>query len=226
MIARGVAASQDRKLGGTRAAPVAATYASQSSCPTTCAFLGNGCYAESGHTAFTTRRLNKAAATPLAIAQAESREIAALPQDGRPLRLHVVGDARTKAAARILGAASAAYAGVVWTYTHAWRRARRSDWGASVSVLASVETVADAKLAMRAGYAVAMVVDTFKHSRAYPISKGLKGIPCPQQTGAATDCATCKLCWRDKALRAARSVILFAAHGSGARKVRAAITQD
>src|SRR5262245_8197094 len=81
---------------------VSATYAAQASCPTTCPFLRNGCYAELGASfaGFTTNRLNKAAAADgaraLEVAKAEAAAIATL-SGKRPLRLHVVGDCRTDA---------------------------------------------------------------------------------------------------------------------------------
>jgi hypothetical protein len=44
-LAYAKAHSQNRKLGGMHV-----TYAAQVTCPRTCPFLQNGCYAESGHT--------------------------------------------------------------------------------------------------------------------------------------------------------------------------------
>src|SRR2546421_8042285 len=99
-----VETSTNAKLG-----PVSATYASQASCPRSCPWFGRGCYAESGLTGHTTRRLNRSALRgALRIARAEARAIDALTGD-RLLRLHVVGDARTDAAARELGAAARRY---------------------------------------------------------------------------------------------------------------------
>src|ERR1700722_11786350 len=103
--ATAIETSDNRKLG-----PVSATYASQSSCPQSCPWFGKGCYAEHGPTSHTTRRLNRSAVRGAArIAQAEARAIDALTGD-RLLRLHVVGDARTDAAARTLGKAAQRYA--------------------------------------------------------------------------------------------------------------------
>src|SRR5207248_895946 len=96
--------STNAKLGA-----VSATYASQASCPPSCPWFKQGCYAESGPTGFTTRRLNRSDVRgAVRIAREEARAIDALTGD-RLLRLHVVGDARTKAAARVLGAAAQRY---------------------------------------------------------------------------------------------------------------------
>src|SRR5262245_10707174 len=107
-LARVVAASANRKLGGTRGAPVAATYVPVGpTCPP-CPFLDDGCYAQNLRPWIVPRYAD----TPEAHARAEAAGIRALPPDGRPLRLHVSGDARTNKAARILGAA-----------VNAWQRA-------------------------------------------------------------------------------------------------------
>jgi hypothetical protein len=222
LAAIAVETSTNAKLG-----PVSATYASQSSCPRSCPWFGNGCYAERGLVGYQTRRLNRSALRgALRIAEAEARAIDTLTGD-RLLRLHVVGDARTDAAARELGAAADRYSRrgnaprrgkKVWTYTHAWRSVTRESWGDAVSVLASVETVRDARTPMAAGYAAAVVVAAFEREGAYRID-GVTVVPCPQQTRGVT-CRDCGLCRDDERLRAAGLVIAFQAHGSGGGAVR------
>ena len=217
-----VETSANSKLG-----PVSATYTSQASCPTSCPWYRNGCYAESGLVGYQTRRLNRSAVRgALRIAQAEARAIDTLTGD-RLLRLHVVGDARTAAAARALGAAARRYAArgnlprrgrKVWTYTHSWRAVPRASWGEAVSVLASVETVRDAREAMAKGYAAAVVVAAFERPSAYRID-GVTVVPCPNQTRDVT-CRACGLCRDDERLRAAGLVIAFQAHSTGAPAVR------
>jgi hypothetical protein len=217
-----VETSTNAKLG-----PVSATYASQASCPRCCPWFRNGCYAERGLVGYQTRRLNRSALHgALRIAQTEARAIDALTGD-RLLRLHVVGDARTDAAARELGAAARRYAArgnaprggrKVWTYTHAWRTVARASWGEAVSVLASVETVRAARQAMARGYAAAVVVSAFEREGAYPID-GTTVLPCPNQTRGVT-CRECGLCRDDERLRSAGMVIAFEAHGTGSARVR------
>src|SRR5262249_56953925 len=106
----------------------------------------------------------------------------------------------------------------VWTYTHAWRTVARESWGESVSVLASVETVRDARAAMAAGYAAAVVVSAFERPTAYQVD-GTTVIPCPEQTRGIT-CRECGLCRDDERLRSAGLVIGFRAHGTGGPAVR------
>ena len=86
-------------------------------------------------------------------------------------------------------------------------------------------TTTDACKAMRRGYGASIVVSEYKGKRSYQ-ADGLRVIPCPQTTGKAPSCESCKLCWNDTRLRETRTVIAFEAHGSGARKARAAISQS
>ena len=206
---------------------VSVSMASQATCPDSCKLKGNGCYAESGLMNIHTGRLNKATAdaTKIALAQAEAEGIDAL-SGKRDLRLHVVGDATTNATAKLLSDAAERHmdkAGKkAWSYTHGWREVARKAWG-RVSVLASVETLADARKAMARGYAVAMVVSSFASDKASMLADDVKGIPCPSQTRDNIACTDCRLCWDDQALLSRRAIVLFAAHGSGAGKVKKAI---
>jgi hypothetical protein len=236
--ATAVERSDNPKLGAGRCS---ATYVAQHSCPKSCPFFGKGCYAESGPMLWSTRRLNKSTITdPVRIARQEARAIDGLTGK-RPLRLHVVGDSKTRRGTRLLAAAAGRYTerggGRVWTYTHAWRKVPRTDWG-TVSVLASCETARDVRTAHRAGYAAALVVAAHRagyaaalvvaahpaDGRAHALdgAKGFKVIPCPNQTRGVT-CADCKLCFDSDRLHANKLVIGFSAHGGGAGKVRIAL---
>lgn len=207
--------TEGRKLG-----PVSATYVSQASCPSACAFRGAGCYAEHGPLAMvTTKRLNNAThgETPEDLSREEAAAIDGLTGT-RPLRLHVVGDCATDEAAQIVAAASARYTtrggGLVWTYTHAWRTVERVSWG-DVSVLASCETDADVALARDRGYATARTV------LAHEGAKRAGGVlPCPEQT-RGVQCADCRLCLDDGRLREKAITISFALHGDKAAISRA-----
>lgn len=218
------------KSDNEKTGPVSATWVAQISCPPSCPHMGAGCYAESGMAAFTTNRLNRAAAdyatlSPAAVAMIEAAGIDKLTGK-RDLRLHVVGDARTDKAAQILAAAADRYIARgaakgknvrVWTYTHA-RDTRRASWG-RISVLRSCETLTQVRAAHAAGYAAAIVVPEHVHDRAYKLDSEFTGIPCPEQTGRAANCQSCGLCMRDQMLHENKRVIIFAAHGQGKRKM-------
>jgi hypothetical protein len=206
-----VEVSRNEKTG-----PVSATYAPQSTCPSTCPLRGNGCYAESGPAGATTARvnLNSEGASITELARIEAEGIRSL--SGKlPLRIHVVGDANTDECASIIAEAAEdhtrKFGQPVWTYTHAWRTVRRESWG-NVSVLASCESPAQAREAMARGYAASIV--TSSHDGASVTFKdGVKVLPCPQQTGTKNNCAGCQLCFKGETLLRHRIVIGFAVHG-------------
>lgn len=81
--------SKNKKLGDC-----SATGVSQTSCPSSCSFYHNGCYAETGPQGIQTNRLNKSNQTELELALEEAEGIGKL-SDRRPLRVHVVGDSKT-----------------------------------------------------------------------------------------------------------------------------------
>jgi len=229
MLARLTVKTSNRKLTrDPNGRPVSQTSAAQASCPTECPFYGNGCYAESGPQGIHTRRLNAGAdnVPPDVIAADEAEAIySQWPRDGRLLRVHVVGDCRTWYAARLVSdavdVAQSEGAGDAFGYTHAFARVPRSAWG-PVSVLASVETPDDVRLANQNGYAPAIVAESRAAGMQRLAAAGVRGIGCPAEDGNA-DCESCRLCTRADTLRDSGRGIVFVAHGSGTRKVSAAV---
>lgn len=205
----------------TKVGDCSATYVSQASCPADCALRNAGCYAEYGHVGLVTNRVNaEEQINALVLAKREAKAIRALSGE-RPLRLHVVGDCRTDAAARTVAAAcgeyTTRYGSPVWGYTHAWRDVPADAWG-PVSVLASCERPEQIQAARDRGYATAIVVDRHVSDKRYTVD-GERVIPCPQQTRGVS-CAECRLCWDAGRLKRDRVSIAFEAHGVQASKVR------
>lgn len=209
--------SDNAKIG-----PVAATYASVSStCPKSCALRDNGCYAQQGHVGFTVRRLDRIGATALQAARDEAKAIESVKYPfGRPLRLHVSGDASAPSAVRVLAKAVANWlgkgGGPAWTYTHAWRKVLRLTWGRT-SVLASCESTVDGAKALARGYAPAVVVSKFPNGAQAFERDGVTWIPCVEQTRGRA-CVDCRLCWDADGLRDRKHGIAFAAHGGGRKR--------
>ena len=215
---------------------VSATYLPQRSCPPECVFRNSGCYAENGNTGFTTNRLNRdtdPSSRPVDIAKEESKKVFELATKlakkgikGRPIRYRVVGDSYTKAAAIETGRSADIWADLVdgkaWTYTHGWRRLRRSLFGDSISVLASVEKTSQIAKARSRGFAAAIVVPYHKSDKVYKLD-GEKILPCPHQT-RGTPCVKCKLCWDDKRLLSKGISIGFAVHGSRSKAAKHSLT--
>lgn len=232
-----VADSGNSKINGS--GRVSATYASiAATCPAACPLRDSGCYAQSSHVGMIVRRLDAGAqgmsaddvATIEALAIDGAFSAGPVPQDGarglgRPLRLHVSGDARTPRAAATLAAAArrwvARSGGPVWSYTHAWRRVARRNWR-GVSVLASVESTSDGSAALARGYAPAAVVASHPQDGKAFARHGVTWIPCPSQT-RGIGCTDCRLCFDADALVARRSGISFAAHGASTKRVLSVI---
>lgn len=219
---------------------VCATYVSiAATCPRSCPFYQSGCFVDAGYTAQLSRRLNdEAQYTPAA--EIGRREAAAIdkafvrgvPQDGarggRDLRLHVGGDMGSPTGVRLLAAAARRWrdrgGGVVWTYTHWWRKVPRPLWG-DVVVFASIESPHSAKLARQRGYRIAITLPEFPSDRRFELDRipgsgqggGEPVVPCPAETRGAT-CVECRLC-----LRPTGPTIGFAVHGRSAKRARAAL---
>jgi hypothetical protein len=198
------------------------------------------CYYRSGfRTAPLDARMNEAArvqkASLVRIAKAEARLIDRLltgkKRDGsnrvtgRPLRIHVGGDTPTKEAAVIVAAAARRFTERVqapaYTYTHSWRTVPRKAWS-GVSVLASIESTADGRKALKRGYAPAVVVERFDGPKAFE-RDGVRWIPCPAQTRADVSCDSCRLCMNADALRDRGTGIAFAAHGNNTKATQAIV---
>lgn len=211
-----------RESGNAKTGPVAATYAPiMQTCPESCPLRGgNGCYAEDGNVGFHMRRKQKETEgmNGDTIAMLEAAEIrdAGPTAYGRPLRLHVSGDAVTPFRARTLADACARWNGPVWTYTHGWRDVPRENWG-SVSVLASCENTKDAARALEAGYAPAVVVAEHPADGRAETRDGVRLIPCPSQTRGVT-CDRCRLCFDADSLHRRGAAVSFAAHGTKKRR--------
>ncbi len=199
-------------------------------CPKSCPLLDHGCYGQrkpGGHVARLERNAKRRGLTTLDLARDEAEQISRVATTLRtdaPLRLHVSGDCRSTASAKIVSAACATWRGPIWTFTHAWREVARHAW-APISVLASLERSVDALVTLAQGYAPALLVS--KHpedGRAWFDQTGVRFIPCPNETRGIT-CVECRLCFDADALLRRATGISFAPHGSGKRRVTAVLVQ-
>lgn len=193
----------------------ASTYASiAATCPGSCPFRDNGCFAQAGAQHLTMGALDKAGrrvrGLDVSLAEADKLDatwVRGVPRDGarggRDLRLHVGGDVSCEAGARALACAveraRARGLGSCWTYTHRWRDIPRGAWGTAISVLASCETGRDVDEALGRGYAAAITVDHFASPRRFALRshRGARAIPCPFEAGKGITCVQCRLCFDD-----------------------------
>lgn len=157
----------------------------------------------------------------MAIARLEADAIGTLT-GALDLRVHVVGDCKTSAAAKLVAAAMARHRRKqgrrAWTYTHAWRTVPRKAW-LGESVLASCETAGQVKEANSRGYAAAIVVAKFASEKAYTTEEGLRIIPCPNQTSRGLTCLQCGICMNAGSLAQRGFTVGFEAHGAGKGKI-------
>lgn len=227
--ARYVSDSGNTKITGSK--KIDATYVSiEASCPTSCPLKGESCYAQQSFTGMHGRKLDQEAIefSPLQAAQQEAKAInnsyggRKIPL-GRDLRLHVAGDSRTVKGTRLINKAvgnwKARGGGDCWSYTHAWKHVPRKDWS-NVSILASVNSIDDVKLARQQGYAPALVVAEHTSNKAYLLEgSSTKWIPCPNQTTGVA-CSDCRLCFNADRLFQGHYGIAFAAHGINKNKIK------
>lgn len=206
-----VVKSANAKLG-----PMAATYRTQASCPTSCPLLNNGCYATGRifHIPKKFGREDVAAVDALADKLPEGAGVRFnvsgdfLDADGQPDWAHIEAcnslvDRRPDLAA--------------WSYTHAWRDMDPT-WFTFV-VNASCETAEDIADALSCGWQP-VVVDDGDLTNTF--IGGRRVTQCPNQTHGVT-CDECRACGVDTRTR---PVIAFAIHGATRAKARATITRE
>ena len=213
--------------GNAKTGPIAVTTSSRATCPASCPFLKNGCYADAGYytrlhwDAVTRGDRGKPWRDHLA-------DLAALPA-GSALRLNVSGDLPStdgkisRLYARALAAAVRHLK--AWTYSHhkltpsnlqILRFLNRQ--GFTVNCSTESESAADAAVA--AGLPAVLTVDSAESRAQWSTAAGNRVIVCPaQQRDGETTCADCMLCHK----RGRRVVVAFLAHGTGKRKAQAAL---
>lgn len=197
------------KSSNSKTGPMATTQRTVKSCPPSCPFLRNGCYAA-----------GRIFAVPEKHGELNYSALLALASKPLPygIRFNVSGDFLTSngqpdldyiSAANVVADAHPSKA--VIAYTHAWRVIPRELFHFTVN--ASCETEEEAAEAIALGYEVTMV------NAPEGFVAGRRVVTCPATTEAGkrngVTCATCKLCSKDYE---GRPVINFPAHGSGARK--------
>lgn len=165
-------------------------------CPATCPFLGNGCYAQKGNVNMHQR--STAGCNPVDEADAIAKME---PKPGDMLRLHVSGDfvsnAHLKAVDKACGEWIAKGGDKPWAYTHNWRHLNPEN-AKHFSLMASVHSLEEADQAKAKGWkCFALAVPNFDGPKAFSVGEH-KVVPCPNQTQEAKTCKDCKLCTTGK----------------------------
>ena len=223
------------KSSNAKTGPVAVTTSSRATCPASCPFLKNGCYADAGY--YT--RLHWDAVTRGERGKPWRDHFADLEglSTNTKLRLNVSGDL-PHTGGRISRVYARALAVAVkrlkaWTYTHhkltpsnlqILRFLNRNspvlnsytEHGLTVNCSTETESAADAAVA--AGLPAVLTVDSAETRAQWKTAAGNIVHVCPAQR-RETDCDHCMLCHH----RGRRVVVAFLAHGTGKRKAQAAL---
>lgn len=200
-----------KKSGNAKIGPMAATYRTQDSCPSTCPLLGQGCYAT-----------GRIFGIPKRLGREDVSAVRALADQPLPngVRFNVSGDFLNEDGTPDLdyidacNAVADAHPGtLVITYTHAWRTLDRSLFRFPIN--ASCESDEDVAEALAAGWQ-AVTVDGAVGSTV----AGRKVVRCPAEYRENVDCASCGACGADTRTR---PVISFTVHGAGKKRAAAAV---
>lgn len=194
------------RSGNAKTGPMAATYRQQASCPTTCAFLNNGCYAGGRIFSISDRFGDEGLESLLALKDQP------MPNG---IRFNVSGDflgddsEPDLAYIAACNAVADAHPDVVKiAYTHAWRVLDPAMF--TFTVNASCETTEEAVEAVAAGWQVVMVNPDF-HAVAHAFADHKPVLLCLAQSRGLS-CAECRVCGNDVRTR---PIIAFQPHGAG-----------
>jgi len=207
------------KSANAKTGPIPVSTSSAETCPPSCPFKKQGCYADSGPLAL---HWAKVTAGDRGMSWAEFCDtIAALP-DGQLWRMNQAGDLPgagehvDPVALGQLVAANAGRRGFTYTHKHSsealhWVR-HANAWGFTVNLSANDLHHADQLHSTGAGPVVVVLPIDAPAQLTTPA--GHKVVTCPATYRDDVSCATCQLCSRQR-----DTIVGFPAHGTGKAKV-------
>ena len=210
-----------RVSGNVKTGPIAVTTTSAGSCPPTCSFKGNGCYAESGPLAMHWRAVT--AGKRGGTLEELCAKITALPRH-QLWRHNQAGDLPghqgelDPGAVRRIAEANKGRRG--FTYTHYRPTATNQEIvaranKAGFTINWSAETLEEADEFAALGARPVVCVLPADQLTPVRTPAGRHVIVCPAATGN-TDCLNCGICQQ----RDRQAIVGFPAHGSGAKRVQ------
>lgn len=213
----------------TKTGPIPVTTTSRASCPDSCPFKGQGCYAESGPLALHWRKVTEGERG--GSLQDLTAAIRRLPRRGlwrhnQAGDLPGTGDHIDRSELRAITRANKGRRG--FTYTHKPTSIRENvaaireanEGGFTVNVSAEREDTADQLFA--SGLPVVITVSGSESRRTWQTAGGTTVVACPAQYRDEVTCATCQLC----ANRTRKSVIAFPVHGTGKKRAEKVIKAE
>lgn len=185
-----------------------------SSCPSTCEHLANGCYAERIERLFPSAKKSYAANTKIKDWQKIRSFLLEAKRKGNAVRWHVSGDfmMTTKDDRKVLdvkyiNAITQAYQSLIkdkivppqsFAFTHVYRKevAKLQKY---IKLYASVQTTSDHKLAKKAKFKLfAWTSDLVKgkdKNKTFVTESGTTAVTCFEQLGVKKSCDSCKFCF-------------------------------
>jgi hypothetical protein len=215
-----------RISSNTKTGPIPVSTSSRATCPETCPFRANGCYADSGPLAIHWQAVTagtRGAAWPDFLQLIKNLPTGQLWRHNQAGDLYKPGTLTGQTALAALTAANRGRRG--FTYSHhkltpATVRAFKAATADGFTVNASAETERAADSAIAKGLRAVFVVPAGETRTAWETADGNRAVVCPAQRFDRMDCATCKLCQA----RPQNIAIAFKAHGKQWRKVDAVIS--
>lgn len=216
------------------------SYSSRSTCPESCVFKNNGCYAEGTHTRMVWNRCEDKTDARYVI-NAENLKLCLLEgvfsklrknptRDSILFRHNVAGDMaiegtsildvnRVDAISKAVEEANKVV-GIIkgYTYTHCKIDINSSDIIHDAAkrgflINASCETAEEARHAKALGINAVIASVNPKETERELKALGMYGVQCPAQVKEGMDCNRCKLCAKNR-----KAVIIFAVHGNASKK--------
>lgn len=218
--------SRNRKTG-----PIPVAMTSANTCPKSCPWKGNGCYAEQHFVAIHWRRLSRGNGITW---DAFVDKIAALPQ-GQLWRMGEAGDLPgdgdvidcnllrqlTKAAEHTRGFAYT-HKPMLGTEIGAWNRsALANSGGPGLTINLSADSLEQADKLADLGIAPVTVVLPMRTRRSLRTPGGRRVVVCPAITSETISCQTCQLCAKSHR----SSIVGFPAHGDMRKRMNTELTQ-
>ena len=214
-----------RISSNAKTGPIPVSTSSRATCPETCPFRANGCYADSGPLAIHWQAVTagtRGAAWPDFLQLIRNLPSGQLWRHNQAGDLCKPGTVTGQTALAALTAANRGRHG--FTYSHhkltpSTVRAFKAATANGFTVNASAETERAADSAIAKGLRAVFVVPSGETRTAWETADGNRAVVCPAQRFDRMDCATCKLCQA----RPQNVAIAFKAHGSQWRKVESVI---
>ena len=213
------------KSSNTKTGPIPVSTSSRETCPDSCPFKRNGCYADGGPLAIHWQAVTDGSrGVPYAdfLESIRRLPVGQLWRHNQAGDLWKPGTVTGRTALNALVDANHGRRG--FTYSHHKRtpqtiRAFRAATAQGFTVNASCHNEREADAAMADGLRAAFIVPADDQRTTWKTAGGNRAVVCPAQRFDGMTCERCQLCYA----RPSNVAVVFRAHGAGRRKVETAL---